>query len=175
MKVTTAGQPRQTVSARSGPEAEPFKEWLVGQLKARKMSQRQLAEKSGVHHSCISRLIRTDRVPSLRTAMSLARAIGRADVGLGPVGGTNVAARVEYALRADDALNEADVREVMLQYLATRMRRPGHPVADAAVTATRPRRDPLVPTVTEANDGSARFAQPSLTRINRERLRDRHL
>jgi hypothetical protein len=37
----------------------------------------------------------------------------------------NAAARVEYALRADDQLSEADVRDVMLYYLAATRRRSG--------------------------------------------------
>jgi transcriptional regulator with XRE-family HTH domain len=45
-----------------------FNEWLRAQLKAKKMSQRQLAQQSGVDHSTISRLIRGDRTPSLATA-----------------------------------------------------------------------------------------------------------
>ena len=39
------------------------------------MSQRQLALQSGVNHSTISRLIKEDRMPSLRTATKLARAL----------------------------------------------------------------------------------------------------
>ena len=42
-----------------------FNDWLRTQLKAKKMSQRQLAQQSGVDHSTISRLIRGDRMPSL--------------------------------------------------------------------------------------------------------------
>ena len=38
-----------------------FNEWLRTQLKAKKMSQRQLAQQSGVDHSTISRLVRGDR------------------------------------------------------------------------------------------------------------------
>ena len=45
-----------------------FNEWLRAQLKAKKMSQRQLAQQSGVDHSTISRLIRGDRMPSLAEA-----------------------------------------------------------------------------------------------------------
>ena len=41
----------------------------------------------------------------------------------------NPTARVEYALRADDALGEAQVRQVMEYYLAVRMRRYARPVA----------------------------------------------
>jgi transcriptional regulator with XRE-family HTH domain len=110
-----------------------FNEWLRAQLKAKKMSQRQLAQQSGVDHSTISRLIRGDRMPSLGTATKLARGLrelGENDDGpqyLGLIGGgvQNPTARVEYSLRADEALSEAQVRQVMEYYLAVRMRRLG--------------------------------------------------
>ena len=108
-----------------------FNEWLRAQLKAKKMSQRQLAQQSGVDHSTISRLVRGDRMPSLGTATKLARGlreIADGDDGpqyLGLLGGAtqNPTARVEYSLRADDALSEPQVRQVMEYYLAVRMRR----------------------------------------------------
>ena len=110
-----------------------FNEWLRGQLKAKKMSQRQLAQQSGVDHSTISRLIRGDRMPSLGTATKLARGLRElrddadtpAYLGLVSAGTTNPTARVEYALRADDLLTEPQVRQVMEYYLAVRMRRYG--------------------------------------------------
>ena len=52
-----------------------FNAWLRGQLKEKKMSQRQLALQSGVDHSTISRLIKGDRMPSLGTATKLARGL----------------------------------------------------------------------------------------------------
>jgi len=110
-----------------------FNEWLRTQLKAKKMSQRQLAQQSGVDHSTISRLIRGDRMPSLGTATKLARGLRElredADttqyLGLVSTGSTNPTARVEYALRADELLSEAQVRQIMEYYLAVRMRRYG--------------------------------------------------
>ena len=110
-----------------------FNEWLRAQLKAKKMSQRQLAQQSGVDHSTISRLIRGDRMPSLGTATKLARGLRElrddADtpqyLGLVASGTQNPTARVEYALRADDLLNEAQVRQIIEYYLAVRMRRMG--------------------------------------------------
>ena len=110
-----------------------FNEWLRAQLKVKKMSQRQLAQQSGVDHSTISRLIRGDRMPSLGTATKLARGLreirddAEAPLYLGSVtGGTiNPTARVEYALRADDVLTEPQVRQIMEYYLAVRMRRFG--------------------------------------------------
>jgi transcriptional regulator with XRE-family HTH domain len=110
-----------------------FNEWLRAQLKAKRMSQRQLAQQSGVDHSTISRLIRGDRMPSLGTATKLARGLREirddadAPQYLGAVTGTttNPTARVEYSLRADDVLTEPQVRQVMEYYLAVRMRRYG--------------------------------------------------
>ncbi len=108
-----------------------FNEWLRAQLKAKKMSQRQLAQQSGVDHSTISRLIRGDRMPSLGTATKLARGLRElrddADapsaLGVVSVGPQNPTARVEYALRADEALSEPQVRQIMEYYLAVRLRR----------------------------------------------------
>jgi len=113
--------------------ARAFNEWLRAQLKAKKMSQRQLAQQSGVDHSTISRLIRGDRMPSLGTATKLARGLRElrddADtpqyLGLVAAGNANPSARVEYALRADELLSEPQVRQIMEYYLAVRMRRYG--------------------------------------------------
>jgi transcriptional regulator with XRE-family HTH domain len=118
----------------------PFNEWLRAQLRAKKMSQRQLAQASGVDHSTISRLVRGDRTPSLGTATKLARGLRElrddADapqyLGFVSSGATvNPTARVEYSLRADDALGEPQVRQIMEYYLAVRMRRYARPVVQA--------------------------------------------
>jgi len=108
-----------------------FNEWLRAQLKAKKMSQRQLAQQSGVDHSTISRLLRGDRTPSLGTATKLARGLRelRDDsdspqyFGLTSSSSTHPTARVEYALRSDELMSEPQVRQVMEYYLALRMRR----------------------------------------------------
>jgi transcriptional regulator with XRE-family HTH domain len=126
-----------------------FNDWLRTQLKAKKMSQRQLAQQSGVDHSTISRLIRGDRMPSLGTATKLARGLRElrddADttqyLGLVATGSTNPTARVEYALRADELLSEAQVRQIMEYYLAVRMRRYGrsfHPSESSGGGTERP-------------------------------------
>jgi len=124
-----------------------FNEWLRAQLKAKKMSQRQLAQQSGVDHSTISRLIRGDRMPSLGTATKLARGLRElrddADtpqyLGLVASGSMNPTARVEYALRADDLLSEPQVRQIMEYYLAVRMRRYGRSL-QAQEASTAPER-----------------------------------
>ncbi len=108
-----------------------FNSWLRGQLKEKKMSQRQLALQSGVDHSTISRLIKGDRMPSLGTATALARGLREIhDEADGPAYFAILAARqvlptarVEYALRGDELLTEADVRDLMQAYLSARGRR----------------------------------------------------
>lgn len=108
-----------------------FNAWLRGQLKEKKMSQRQLALQSGVDHSTISRLIKGDRMPSLGTATKLARGLREIhDEAEGPAYFASISnrtviptSRVEYALRGDDVLTEADVRELMQAYIALRSRR----------------------------------------------------
>lgn len=95
------------------------------------MSQRQLALQSGVDHSTISRLIKGDRMPSLGTATKLARGLREIhDESDGPAYFASLntrqllpTTRVEYALRGDEALTEADVRELMHAYLSVRSRR----------------------------------------------------
>lgn len=127
-----------------GQGGRPFNEWLRAQLRAKKMSQRQLAQQSGVDHSTISRLIRGDRTPSLDTATKLARGLRELRDGQEPTQylgllqatPTNPVARVEYALRADETLDEADVRHVMEAYLAARLRRIRGAVARVASTAS---------------------------------------
>lgn len=108
-----------------------FNSWLRGQLKEKKMSQRQLALQSGVDHSTISRLIKGDRMPSLGTATKLARGLREiSDESDGPAYFASLnsravlpTTRVEYALRGDDILTEADVRELMQAYITLRQRR----------------------------------------------------
>ncbi len=136
-----------------------FNEWLRAQLKAKKMSQRQLAQQSGVDHSTISRLIRGDRMPSLGTATKLARGLRElrddnempAYLPFVASGTTNPVARVEYALRSDDVLSEPQVRQIMEYYLAVRMRRFG--VRPQGETAGRS----AAPAGPNGASGSARY------------------
>jgi len=151
--VTSAPGERQIdegVTMIEGQGGRPFNEWLRAQLRAKKMSQRQLAQQSGVDHSTISRLIRGDRTPSLETATKLARGLRELRDGqeptqyLGMIQGssTNPVARVEYALRADETLDEDDVRALMEAYLAARVckiRGAVARVARAGVAAQAPR------------------------------------
>ena len=150
-----------------------FNDWLRTQLKAKKMSQRQLAQQSGVDHSTISRLIRGDRMPSLGTATKLARGLRElrddADttqyLGLVATGSTNPTARVEYALRADELLTEAQVRQIMEYYLAVRMRRYGRPIqpAEQGSGTDRPPERPPARSMTQSASAPSTFRQATAT------------
>lgn len=130
----------------TGPGDRTFGVWLRAQLKARRLTQRQLARKSGVDHSTISRLVRGDRVPSWSTADRLVRSLGIAEGPAeihrhGPGSTESPAARVEHALRLDDLLGESQVRDIMNVYLAARLRRP-QLVAAPGPSTTAPDRPP---------------------------------
>jgi transcriptional regulator with XRE-family HTH domain len=122
-----------------------FREWLTLQLRARRMSLRQVALRSGVNVSTVARIVRGERRPTLRTAVRLARVVrDTADESsatrffgsltsdsLDPVG------EVERALRSDAELNDDDVRRVMRVYLGAR-RGPGADHLGRASRASSP-------------------------------------
>jgi transcriptional regulator with XRE-family HTH domain len=161
-----------TGPARAAPGT--FNQWLQTQLKARRLTQRQLAQRSGVDHSTISRLMREDRVPSLHTATLLARGLGipqgpgRRDAsGFGERG--SPAARVEYALRSDDLLSEADVRRIMNVYLAARLHSPHLDAAPDVARATSRTPVPIVVEVPGMQSRSASSRRPPGTTRGRSR------
>jgi transcriptional regulator with XRE-family HTH domain len=122
-----------STSAGGSAPAEEFGLWLAKQLRIKKITQRQLAERSGVDHSTISRLMRGSRVPSLGTVESLERGLRERYNSSGPALETNPAARVEHALRADSLLSESQVRELMERYLRLRQHNQIQIAAMAAV------------------------------------------
>jgi transcriptional regulator with XRE-family HTH domain len=133
-----------------------FNLWLRRQLRERRMSQRQLAALSGVDHSTISRLLRQDRRPSLITATKLAGALKQlrgeqaepeaaAYFERIPEETVFPARRVELALRADEMLNDEQVRRLMYMYLDARRQSqanapPGSPRSRAAPARAAPAR-----------------------------------
>ena len=137
-----------------------FNEWLRSQLRVKKMSQRQLAMQAGVDHSTISRLLRGDRTPSLETATKLARGLREVldetettrYFGIVENSSVNPVARVEYALRADDALTEAQVRRLMEHYLSLRMQWLG---ASRGLPAVQARRNGLARPAVPVNGRAA--------------------
>lgn len=101
---------------------DQFPVWLETQLRARRMSLRQLADRSGVNPSTVSRIVQRKRRPSLRTALRLSRVLdpagGEAALDLpsvGPSRGDPVTI-VERALRADPELSDEAVTRVMTLY-----------------------------------------------------------
>lgn len=91
-----------------------FATWVRAGMQARGLSGRQLAARSGVDHSTISRLLNSGRNPSYATARKLARALES-----NPASPTGV----EAALRRDPALSEGDVAYLLTEYRRVRMRR----------------------------------------------------
>ncbi len=95
-------------------------------MRQSRLSHAQLAHRSGVHRSTISRLLSGERRPSFEAATRLAGALGSngepdspwllamGHPGLEPI------ARVERALRADEQLDDDHVRRLMQMYLGVR-------------------------------------------------------
>lgn len=104
-----------------------FRLWLRQEMRGRRLSQEQLAQRSGVHRSTISRILAGRRVPKLETAVRLARSLGALD-GADLSGKlrsvtpeqVDAIALVERALRADERLGDSHVRRVMRIYLQLR-------------------------------------------------------
>lgn len=114
-----------TIGVRLGvvSRSTEFATWLATQIQARRISQRQLAERSGVAHSTVSRILAGGRVPSLTTANRLARALGHESVHALEVAHDAVG-RVERALRLDRLLDPRAVPRIMALYLSLRRRTP---------------------------------------------------
>ena len=111
-----------------GSRGAAFAAWLALQLRMRRLSHEQLARRSGVHRSTITRLVSGQRRPTLETARRLADALGD---GAGPTilgselaapGAIDPVARVERALRGDERLSDDGLRRVMRAYLEARRR-----------------------------------------------------
>jgi hypothetical protein len=115
------------------------------------MSQRRLAQQSGVDH----RRSPADRggcPPQYGWLARGLRELRDADtpqyLGLVASGATNPTARVEYALRADELLSEPQVRQIMEYYLAVRMRRFGRAFQPSEPTPSRPPERPIARSAT---------------------------
>jgi transcriptional regulator with XRE-family HTH domain len=116
------------LSALNDPNEVQFRDWLTLQLRARRMSLRQLANRSGVNVSTVSRIVRGERRPTLHTAVRLARVVREsADessatrfFGSLTADSLDPVREVERALRADGLLDDDDVRRVMQAYLEAR-------------------------------------------------------
>jgi transcriptional regulator with XRE-family HTH domain len=96
--------------------SQSYGEWLRVQMRARRMTQRRLAQLTGIDHSSISRFLGSERTPSLKTALAILRAF-REDPGSVPI-----VSRVERLLRSDERLDDEQVRTIMGTYLTMRNR-----------------------------------------------------
>ena len=114
---------------------DSFAEWLRLELRAHRMSVRQLALRSGVDHSTISRILAGNREPGLRTALAIVGVFRSTEEDFnvardladlrGPI---DPIAAVERAFRADSHLTDDQVGDLMRYYLAVRAsagRKPG--------------------------------------------------
>jgi transcriptional regulator with XRE-family HTH domain len=128
-----------------------FNLWLRRQMRERRMSQRQLAALAGIDHSTISRLLAHDRAPSLTTATKLAGALRQvqgeqAEPATADYFERNAeetvfpARRVELALRADELLDDEQVRHLMDIYLDARRRHQVIGTNSSAPTRAGPKR-----------------------------------
>jgi transcriptional regulator with XRE-family HTH domain len=104
-------------------EEAQFSDWLRVQLRSRRMSLRQLADRSGVNVSTVSRIVHGKRRPSLRTAIRLSRVLGPLATEGSPMllvgtsrNGLDTVATVERALRADPRLSDAAIQRLMTLY-----------------------------------------------------------
>ena len=111
----------EAVLGGTGRVEPAFGEWLRLQLRMRRVSQRQLARRTGVSNSTISRLVHGARSPNWETATRLISGLNGSPYH-GIILPTNIPAtsRVEYALRADELLSDDQVAAVMRLYLAMR-------------------------------------------------------
>lgn len=95
-------------------------------MRQSRLSHAQLAHRSGVHRSTISRLLSGERQPSFEAATRLAGALGSNGEPDSPwllaMGHPSLepVARVERALRADELLDDGHVRHLMRTYLGIR-------------------------------------------------------
>ena len=112
-------------------ERSPFALWLQVQLRVRRLSLRQLAERSGLSHSTLSRILRGGH-PSLETAARIVRALGKPDTAVVTLAGRPAPASawprrevdpVERALRAHPILAPADIERILALYRELRTRR----------------------------------------------------
>ncbi len=113
---------------------DSFAEWLRLELRAHRMSVRQLALRSGVDHSTISRILAGNREPGLRTALAIVGVFRSTEDDFDVArdladlrGPTDPIAAVERAFRADSHLTDDQVRDLMRYYLALRASVAGSP------------------------------------------------
>lgn len=117
---------RRSLEVAAGP-------WLRIELRRRRISQRLLAQRAGVDHSTIARIISGNRSPSLDTLAKLAHGLRILDADVAALldlvttgtadderSADQFARAFEAAVRADPMISERDVRALLAQYRAAR-------------------------------------------------------
>jgi transcriptional regulator with XRE-family HTH domain len=94
-----------------------YGDWLRSQMRARRLTQRRLAQLTGISHSSISRFLCGERDPKLKTALAILAAFHE------DPGNVPIVSRVERLLRSDERLDDEQVRTIMFTYLALRGKR----------------------------------------------------
>ena len=110
------------------PVLPPFPAWVREQLQSRGMTQRELGDSAGVHHSTISRVVAGRYSANLSTVLRILEALDASPEDAAalrpfdqlPRRSIDPVERVQQALRSDDLLDEAEVAKVMRKYLSTR-------------------------------------------------------
>lgn len=126
-------------------DAAEFAGWLRQSLDERGISQRQLAHRSGLHHSTISRLLKGGRNPSHRTATRLTEALE---------GSRPHAKALSALLRRDPYLTDQDVARIVALYTYIRAARAGG--ADRLDPSVPDRTDTTRPLISLGQSGQRR-------------------
>lgn len=93
---------------------QPFGAWVLARMRDRGISGRQLAQRAGVDHSTISRLIRSGRSPSYETARKLAHVLESDPMNT---------RTIEEAVRRDPVLTDEDIEYLLAEYRRLRVDR----------------------------------------------------
>lgn len=105
-------------------DTEHFRGFLREEMRRRSMSQRMLAERSGVDHSTISRLLSSARTPSMATMARLASALDASlPAFLRPR--TSLGIRLDARIRAallEVGVAPSDIDELIAHYRRRQMR-----------------------------------------------------
>ena len=124
-------------------ETDPysFDGWLRERMRARRLSQRQLAARAGVHHSTISRLLR-GAAPTLVTARALQAALDPRSAHVHVRDSPELhPAILAMMLRQDGFLTSDDIDRLISVYVQLVAARPRRPAASLPIAgrATRMR------------------------------------
>jgi transcriptional regulator with XRE-family HTH domain len=122
---------------------DEFGAWMRTRLRARGLSQRQLAARTGVHHSTISRLLRGQAQASLRTVLLIQAAL-EPDTGVRHLKGPDPLHPVALStmLRSDGLLSNDEIAAVVQLYSRLLADKPGAEQSEASLRGSRRARSP---------------------------------